>query len=184
MAQISRLVILSSTVSHALAWAVYLPLAVGLAVWPALQGGLGEEQKVLVITLFMPVALTGLGLLVVLINGLQGACNKSPFLALAALLLVFCGLGIFSISQLHLPLELKLAAGIVIGSFSIILVVDAGNLGVALSLWGVGLLLLGFCVLAMFSVGIFYLPAALALLVAAAASLRRRPFSTPAIRFR
>ena len=183
MVQISQLVILSSAIAHALAWVVYLPLAVGLAVWPALQGGLGEEQKVLV-TLFMPVALTGLGLLVVLINGLQGACNKSPFLALAALLLVFCGLGIFSISQLHLPLELKLAAGIVIGSFSIILVVDAGNLGVALSLWGVGLLLMGFCVLAMFSVGIFYLPAALALLVAAAASLLRRPFPTPAIRFR
>jgi len=181
--QNSRLVILSSAVAHALAWAVYLPLVIGFVVWPALRGGDGEDLKVL-ITVFMPVELTGLGLLAVLINGFQGAYNKSHFLALAALFLVFCGLGIFSISQLHLPLELKLVAGGVVSSFSIILMVDAGKLGVALVLWGVGLLLLGFCALAVFSVGIFYLPAALALLVAAAASLRRLPFRTPAIRFR
>ena len=183
MVQNSRLVILSSAIAHALAWAVYLPLVIGFVVWPALRGGEGEDLKVL-ITVLMPVELTGLGLLAVLINGLQGAYNKSRFLALAALLLVFCGLGIFSISQIHLPFELKLAVGSVIGSFSIILLVDAGNLGVALVLWGVGLLLLGFCALAMFSVGIFYLPAALALLIAAAANLLGRPFRTPAVRFR
>ena len=183
MVQISPAVRLSSAVAHALAWAVYLPLAIGFVVWPVLRGGHGEDLKVL-ITMFMPVELTGLGLLAVLINGLQGAWKTSRFLALAALLLVFCGLGVFSISQLHLPLELKLAAGGVIASFSIILIVDAGKLGVALVLWGAGLLLLGFCALAMFSVGIFYLPAALALLIAAAASLWRLPFRTPAIRFR
>ena len=182
MVQISQLVIFSSAIAHALALAVYLPLAIRLVVWPSLRGGHGEDLEVL-ITSFMPVALTGLGLLVVLINGLQGAFNKSHFLALAALLLLFCGLGIFSISQLHLPLELKLAVGSVIGSFSIILIVDAGNLGMAIVLWGVGFLLLGFCALAMLSVGIFYLPAALALLVAAAASILRLPFRRPAIRF-
>ena len=106
MVQTSRLVILSSAISNALAWVVYLPLAIGLVVWPALQGGRSEDLKVL-ITLFMPVTLTGLGLLAVLINGLQGAWKTSRFLALAALLLMFCGLGVFSISQLHLPLELK-----------------------------------------------------------------------------
>ena len=183
MVQISPAVSLSSAVAHALAWAVYLPLAIGLVVWPALRGGHGEDLKVL-ITLFMPVALTGLGLLAVLINGLQVAGNRLHFLALAVLLLVFCGLGIFSISQVHIPLELKLAVGSIIGSFSIILMVDAGKLGVALALWGAGLLLLGFCALAMFSFGIFYLPAALALLVAAAASLWRLPLRSPAIRFR
>ena len=183
MVKISPAVSLSSAVAHALAWVVYLPLAIGLVVWPVLRGGHGEDLTVL-ITMFMPVALTGLGLLAVLINGLQGAYNKSRFLVLAALLLVFCGLGIFSISQVHLPFEFKLAVGSVIGLFSIILMVDAGKLGVALVLWGAGLLLLGFCALAMFSVGIFYLPAALALLIAAAASLWRLLVRTPAIRFR
>ena len=116
MVQISPAVRLSSAVAHALAWAVYLPLAIGFVVWPVFRGGHGEDLKVL-ITMFMPVELTGVGLLAVLINGLQGAWKTSRFLALAALLLVFCGLGIFSISQLHLPLEVKLAAGSVIGSF-------------------------------------------------------------------
>lgn len=183
MVQISPAVSLSSAIAHALAWAVYLPLAIGLVVWPVLRGGHGEDLVVL-ITMFMPVELTGLGLLAVLISGLQGAGNRMHFLALGTLLLVFCGLGIFSISQLHLPLEIKLVGGSVIGSFSIILMVDAGKLGVAIVLWGVGLLLLGFCALAMFSVGIFYFPAALVLLIAAAASLWRLPLRSPVIRFR
>ena len=76
--QISRLVTLSSAIAHALAWAVYLPLAIGFVVWPTLRGGHGEEPKVL-ITMFMPVALTGLGLLAVRINSLQGAWIKSHF---------------------------------------------------------------------------------------------------------
>ena len=181
--QISPVVSLTSAVAHALAWAVYLPLAIGLVVWPVLRGGRGEDLTVL-ITMFMPVELTGLGLLAVLINGLQGTWNKSHFLGLAALLLVFCGLGIFSISQVHLPLGLKLAVGSVIAAFSILLMVDAGKLGVALFLWGAGLLLLGFCALDMFTVGILYLPAALTLLIAAAASLWRLQLRTPAIRFR
>ena len=38
-------------------------------------------------------------------------------------------------------------------------------------LWGPAIVLLGFCAVAIFSIGMFYLPAALALLVAAIADL-------------
>ena len=53
-------------VAHVLAWVVYLPVAVGLVLWPYLQGERGENVGVLA-TLLLPVALTGLALLTVLV---------------------------------------------------------------------------------------------------------------------
>ncbi len=48
-------------VAHVLAWVAYLPLAVGLVIWPYLQGDRGEEFGIL-IAVFVPVALTRSGL--------------------------------------------------------------------------------------------------------------------------
>ena len=51
-------------VAHILAWVAYL-VAIGLVLWPYLKGERGEDSVVLA-TVFVPVALTGLALLTVL----------------------------------------------------------------------------------------------------------------------
>ena len=49
----NRVMLISSTVSHALAWIVYLVVTFSLVIWPAWQHGDGEDLRVLA-TVFMP----------------------------------------------------------------------------------------------------------------------------------
>ena len=67
----NQVMLISSTVSHALAWIAYLVVTFGLVVWPAWQDGDGQDLIVLA-TVFAPVALSGLGLLTVLDPGPTG----------------------------------------------------------------------------------------------------------------
>ena len=165
----NHVMLISSAVSHALAWAVYLVVSFGLVLWPAWQGGAGDDLIALA-TLFTPVALSGLGWLTVLTQGRPAARS----LTLAGLLLVFCGLAILSIVFIYLPTSVKLAIGIIIGFYPVVLALDVRWGGRALLLGITAFLLLGFSALAVFSVGVFFLPTALAMLVAALASLFAR----------
>ena len=148
--------------AHVLAWVAYLPLAVGLVLWPYLRGGPGEDFTVLA-TVFLPVALTGLALLTVL------AARRNRDISLLAarervfpiLLALMAGLAIYAFSQVYLPVWVKLVIGVVIGGLALGALLTAGKTGRALTLWVAALLLLGFCALGLASVGILFLPAAL-----------------------
>ena len=168
----NKVMLISSAVSHALAWIVYLVVTFSLVIWPAWQHGDGEDLRVLA-TVFMPVALTGLGLLTVLDQG-RLAVGQPMLIISAALLTVFCGLAILSIALIHLPVSAKVTIGLIVGFYPIILTLGVGRGGRSLLLGITVALLLGFSALAAFSVGIFFLPAALAMLVAAVASLLTR----------
>ena len=156
-------------VAHVLAWVAYLPVAVGLVIWPFLRGGHGEDFKVLA-TLFVPVALTGLALLTVL------AARRNRDISLLAarvsvvpiLLVLMAGLAIYAVSQVHLPVWAKLIIGSAIAMMALGPLLTPRKIGRVLALWVVAILLLGFCGLALFSVGILFLPAAVALLALAA----------------
>ena len=161
--------LISSAISHALAWIVYLVVAFGLVLWPAWQDGDGEDLRVLA-TVFTPVALSGLGWLTVLVQG----DGKPMSIISAVLLTVVCGLAILSIVLIHLPVSAKLTIGLIVGFYPIILMLGVGRGGRSLLLGITVALLLGFSALAIFSVGIFFLPAALAMLVATVASLSAR----------
>ena len=169
----NQIMLISSAVSHALAWTVYLVLTFGLVLWPAWQDGDGEDLRVLA-TVFMPVALSGLGLLTALDRG-RLADSKPVSIISAVLLTLFCGLAILSIAWIHLPVSVKLTIGLIVGFYPIILALGVGRSGRSLLLGIAVALLLGFCALAIFSVGIFFLPAALAMLAATVASLLARP---------
>ena len=151
-----------SAAAHLLAWVAYLPIVIGIVLWPVLQGEYGIEFKVLV-TVFTPVSLTGLGFLTI-VNNIQRAEGKPVSSSLVVLLIIFCALGIFAVSQFHLPLQIRLLLGIAIGSFSIISITDLGDVGSVFFLLFASFLSLGFCALSMFSVGAFFAPSALALL--------------------
>ena len=71
------------------------------------------------------------------------------------------GLAIYAVSQVYLPVWVKLVIGVVIGGLALGALLTAGKTGRALTLWVAALLLLGFCALALASVGILFLPAAL-----------------------
>ncbi len=151
-----------ATIAHGLAWVAYLPVAVGLVIWPYLRGGRGEDFTVLA-TVFLPVALTGLALLT-LFSGRRSA--GISFLAarervVSLLVVLMAGLAIYSISQVYLPVWVKLVIGVVIGGLALGALLTAGKTGRALTLWVAALLLLGFCALGLASVGILFLPAAL-----------------------
>ena len=155
--------------AHILAWAASLPLAVGLVLWSYFRGGHGEDFGVL-IAVFFPVVLTGLALLTVLaarrnrdISLLEARERVFPIL-----LALMAGLGIYAVSQVYLPVWVKLVIGIVIGGLALGALLTAGKTGRALTLWVAALLLLGFCALALASVGILFLPAALTSLALAA----------------
>ncbi len=146
-----------------LALVASLPLAVGLVLWPYFQGGHGEGFGVLA-AVFVPVALTGLALLTVL-----AARRNREFSILAArervipiLLVLMAGLALYAVSQIFLPVWVKLVNGAVIGGLALGALLAAGKTGRALTLWVAALLLLGFCALGLASVGILFLPAALA----------------------
>ena len=170
----SRTIVILSALAHVLAWGAYVPIVIGLVLWPAFQGEVGIEWKVLV-TVFVPVSLTGLGFLTIISN-LRRTEGKSVSSTLVVLLTIFCALGIFAVSQIHLPLGIRLLLGVAIGSFSIILITDIGDAGSVFFLLLASLLSLGFCALGMFSVGIFFTPSALTLLASAIIfALRSRP---------
>ena len=166
----NQVVLISSAVSHALAWMAYLVVTFGLVLWPTWHDGDGEDLRVLA-TVLAPVAISGLGLLTVLDQG-RLASSKPTSIISAALLILFCGLAILSIILIHLPLWVELTIGLIVGSYPIVLALGVGRsllLGIAMAL------LLGFSALAIFSVGIFFLPAVLAMLAATVASLLARP---------
>ncbi len=152
-------------VAHVLAWMVYLPVAVGLVVWPYFQGWHGEDLQVLA-TLFLPVALTGLALLTVLTSrrnvGISLLAARTRVVPL--LLVLMAGLGIYSVSQVHLPVGAKLIIGAAIAGIALGPVLTVGKIERVVALWVAAFLLLGFCVLAGFSVGSLFLPSAFALL--------------------
>ena len=171
--KLSLVMLVSSTLSHALAWAVYLVVAAGLVIWPLWQGEGGDDPRVLA-TVFAPVALSGLGLSIVVGQG-RRADGNSMSAILAVLLTVFCVLAIFAVAMLHLPVAIKLAIGLLIAFYPIALTLGAGR-GIRSFLLGVTvILLLGFCAMASLSVGIFFLPSALAMAVATVASLLAQP---------
>ena len=149
--------------AHVLTWLAYLPVAVGLVLWPYFQGGHGENFIVLA-TVFVPVALTGLALLMVL----SGRRNRnlsmlaSEVRVVPILLVLMAGLAIYAFSQVYLPVWVKFVVGVAIGGMALGSLLTSGKRGRALTLWVAALLLLGFCALALFSVGILFLPAALA----------------------
>ena len=165
----NQVMLISGAVSHALAWIVYLVVTFGLVLWPAWQDGDGEDFRVLA-TVFAPVALTGLGLLTVLDQG-RLADSKPVSIVSAVLLTLFCGLAILSIALIHLPVSVKLTIGLIVGFYPVILTLVAGRGSRSLLLWITMALLLGFIALASLSGGIFFLPAALAMLVAMVSSL-------------
>ncbi len=148
--------------AHVLAWVASLPLAVGLVLWPYFRGGHGEDFGVL-IAVFFPVVLTGLPLLTVL------AARRNRDISLLAarvrvvpiLLALMAGLAIYAVSQVYLPLWAKLIIGSAISGLALGALLTSGKTGRALTLWGAAILLLGFCALAIASVGILFLPAAL-----------------------
>ena len=171
--ELNRVMLISSIVSHALAWIVYLVVAFGLVLWPAWRGGDGEDLIVLA-TVFVPVALSGLGWLTVLRLG-RRTDGKPMSITSAVWLTVYCGLAIVAIVPIHLPVWVKLVIGLIIGLYPIVLVLSVKQ-GIRSSLLGIAaILLLGFSALAIFSVGILFLPTALAMVVATAASLLARP---------
>ena len=153
-----QVMLISSAVSHALAWIAYLVVTFGL----------GQDLIVLA-TVFAPVALSGLGLLTVLDQGRLVDSNPMSII-FAVLLTLFCGLAIFSIVLIHLPVSVKLTIGLIVGFYPIILTLGVGRGGRSLLLGITMALLLGFSA-TILSVGIFFLPATLAMLVATAASL-------------
>ena len=129
-----------------------------------------EAEDIESATVFAPVALSGLGLLTVLDQGRLVDSNPMSII-FAVLLTLFCGLAIFSIVLIHLPGSVKLTIGLIVGFYPIILTLGVGRGGRSLLLGITMALLLGFSAIAIHSVGIFFLPAALAMLVATAASL-------------
>ena len=156
-------VVIAFVLGHALAWAVYLPVVIGFVLWPYFHGGRGEDLRVL-ITVFIPVVLTGLALLTVATRGGERWGIWSARWALATLL---GGLGLFAVSQVYLPVPVKLVVGALIGWLAVTPAAGLGKTAQGFSLWATVVLLLGFCGLAAFSVGLLYLPAWLALLAAA-----------------
>ena len=91
-------------------------------------------------TVFLPVALTGLALLTVLTS----RTNRGISLLAAR--------------------GAKLVIVAVIAGLALATVLTVGKIERVVALWVAALLLLGFCVLAVFSVGFLFLPAAFALL--------------------
>ena len=155
--------------AHVLAWVVYLPVSAGLVVWPYLLGGRGEEFIVLA-TVSLPVTLTGLALLTVLTNTRNVGISLSSVrtLIVPILLVLTVGLGIYSVGQVYLPVGAKLLIGAAIAGIGLGPLPMIGKIGQAVALWAAAILLLGFCVLAAFSVGFLFLPAGFASLSLAA----------------
>ena len=165
----NKIMLISSAVSHALAWIAYLVVTFGLVFWPAWHDGDGGDLRVLA-TVFAPVALSGLGLLTVLDQGRLDD-SKPVSIISGALLTLFCGLAILSFVLIHMPVWVKLTIALIVGFYPLVLTLGVGRGGRSLLLGIAMALLLGFSALAIHSVGIFFLPAVLAMLAATVASL-------------
>lgn len=121
-----------SAIAHVLAWVAFL----FLVLWPSFYRGtsvtavgtdgsggeavpysgsiIAANEWWVVIPLLVPVALTALGLVVAWSWDGHGARNKLLMWALAAMLIVFCGLSMFSLGIFYLPGALALVASSVI----------------------------------------------------------------------
>ena len=168
MTRVGRASWILAIVAHVLAWVAYLPMAVGLVIWPYLQEGRGEDFIVLA-TVFAPVALTCLTLLMVLSsrrstgNSVRSARER----IIPILLALMAGLAIYAISQVYLPVWARVIIGTAIAGIALGPLLTGGRAGRVLALWATALLMLGFCALTVVSVGILFLPAALASLALA-----------------
>ena len=167
--KLSLVMLVSSAVSHALAWVAYLVVAVGLVILPRWQGEGGDDLRVLA-TVFAPVALSGLGLAIVAGQGRRAESNPISIIS-AFLITMFCGLAILAVALLHLPAAIKVVIGLFIALYPIVITLAEGPGTQSLLLGITVILLLGFSAIAIFSVGIFFLPSALAMAVATVASL-------------
>lgn len=156
-----------SALSHALAWAAYLGLYVGL---------LQDEDLAARLALLFPVAFSGVAFLWLLDLHFRKTSHPMASVAVESLVVVAAGFGISVVWQFHLPLEAKVAVALVVGGMASALLLAA----VRPVLWICALLLVFFCLLGALSVGIFFLPAAVALLIAAAVF---RPAKSPALKF-
>ena len=105
--RILRLAIASATVAHVLGWAAFL----WLVPWPDLyEGGSFTEFNGYrsVLALFVPVVVTGLVLMFLLTRTVRRGANEVVVWGLAAVLLVFCGLGYLSFGVMYLPAAIAL----------------------------------------------------------------------------
>jgi hypothetical protein len=120
------------------------------------------------ITLLMPVMLTGLAFLGLLTVRLRQA-HTYPFVGLALVsVLAVCLIGSYSIWQFHLPMLIKLIVSLLIGSLATVVLFDFGEAGTRFLLLVSAILMSGFCLVAIASVGMLFVPSAIALSVAAA----------------
>ncbi len=124
-----RLVIGSATVSHVLAWAAFLWIVLwphayqGVSAKPVSVDGIPATEVVEarhsasfievdgyrpLVLLFIPVLATGLALIFLLTRTKRRTMNAPVLWALAAVLLVFSGLGYYSFGILYAPAALAL----------------------------------------------------------------------------
>ena len=125
----SRVAFALATVAHVLGWAAFLWIVLwpnsyqGVSATPVNVDGTGATESVevhryssftevngywLVIPLFVPVIVTGLALLFVLTWTVRRVSNALVVWGLAAVLLVFCGLGYYSFGMTYLPAAIAL----------------------------------------------------------------------------
>lgn len=124
-----RLVIGSATVSHVLAWAAFLWIALwphayqGVSATPVRVDGNPETEIVEtrfsasftevngylpLVPLFIPVLVTGLALIFLLTRTERRAINAPVLWTLTAVILLFCGLGYLSFGILYAPAAITL----------------------------------------------------------------------------
>ena len=126
--------VISAGVAHALAWIVGLLLVVvpgyqGVSVTLVTPGGIASDSTrftatlievnglgVVLPLLLTPVVLTGLGLLAALLTDVGLARRKVLLWVLAALLLGFCAVSVFSVGFFYLPAAIALIVSAVTGS--------------------------------------------------------------------
>ena len=175
----NQVMLISSALSHALAWIAYLVVTFGLVLWPAWQDGDGEDAE----SAGNGICAGGTKWLgsVDCTRPRPSGRQKAGVNCIRVLLTLFCGLAILSIVLIHLPVWVKLTFGLIVGFYPVILTLGVGRGGRSLLLGFAMALLLGFSALAIFSVGIFFFPAVLAMSAATVASLLARQ-SAPACR--
>ena len=158
-----------SALSHTLAWAAYLGLYVGL---------LRDEDVAARLAVLAPVAFSGVAFFWLLTVYLRHTSHTVGSVALVGMVASAAGFGVSVVWQFHLPLEAKVAVALVVGGMVSPILLGKEEAVVRPVLWICAVLLVFFCLLGAFSVEIFFLPAAVALLIAAAVF---RPAKSPAL---